>query len=260
MSRRELLNYLADFGWRDVDMATDVKGREVELNQSSKTTEASGERRLSSPPKDVPDPLTAQDLEEMKKLLAGCKRCRLSEGRRQVVFGVGDPHARLLIIGEAPGADEDRQGEPFVGRAGQLLTLMIKALGLQRNQVYIANIVKCRPPENRDPEGDEAACCMPFLKRQIELVNPEVIVLVGRIAARFLLGNTAPISTYRGRWLNWQGRNVIATFHPAYLLRNPIAKAQAWTDLKSVKIKLHSPEIRNNIQTEGDSNMRFESP
>jgi uracil-DNA glycosylase family 4 len=143
-----------------------------------------------------------------------------------------------MFIGEGPGADEDRLGEPFVGRAGQLLTSMIRALGLTRNDVYIANIVKCRPPGNRDPEVGEAAACLPFLRRQIELVDPTVLVLLGRIAARFLLGTTAPISSYRGRWTSFDKRAVLPTFHPAYLLRTPSAKAQAWLDLKAVKKRL----------------------
>jgi uracil-DNA glycosylase len=260
MNQSDLLNYLADFGWRDVELATGKRTRVSEaVGQAEDTVLATGGNIQMNVIASV-DPLAAPNLDEMKKLLAQCTRCRLSQGRRQVVFGVGNPMAKLMIIGEAPGADEDRQGEPFVGRAGQLLTLMIKALGLQRSDVYIANILKCRPPDNRDPEGEEAACCMPFLRRQIELVNPAVIVLVGRIAARFLLGNTAPISTYRGRWLSWQGRNVIATFHPAYLLRNPIAKAQAWVDLKNVKAKLSEFGQSNTMLLAGDSKLGLESP
>jgi uracil-DNA glycosylase family 4 len=223
MSRRDLLAYLSDFGWRDVD-ATLAAPRAAAREPDAP---AGGE-----------DPLAAGDLVEMARRLAGCTRCRLCQGRTQVVFGVGDPHARVVFIGEGPGADEDRIGEPFVGRAGQLLNVMLPSIGLRREDVYIANIVKCRPPGNRDPQPDEAAACMPFLKRQIELIDPVVIVLLGRVAARYLLGTTAPISSYRGRWTTWHGRDVLPTFHPAYLLRNPVAKREAWVDLKQLKEKL----------------------
>ncbi|MCJ7442602.1 MAG: uracil-DNA glycosylase [Thermoanaerobaculaceae bacterium] len=151
---------------------------------------------------------------------------------------MGDPKARVVFVGEGPGADEDRIGEPFVGRAGQLLNVMLPSIGLRREDVYIANIVKCRPPGNRDPQPDEAAACMPFLKRQIELINPEVIVLLGRIAARFLLGTTAPISSYRGKWTVWHGHAVLPTYHTAYLLRNPAAKRESWVDFKQLKKRL----------------------
>lgn len=174
----------------------------------------------------------------MATSLRDCRRCRLHESRTHVVFGVGDEHARVMFIGEGPGAEEDRLGEPFVGRAGQLLNAMLRAMGMDRQVVYIANIVKCRPPQNRDPEPDEAARCMPFLRRQIELVQPEVLVLLGRVAARFLLGTTAPISSYRGRWQRWEGRDVLPVFHPAFLLRNPAAKAQVWGDLKKLLDRL----------------------
>jgi len=147
-----------------------------------------------------------------------------------------------VFVGEGPGAEEDRRGEPFVGNAGQLLTAMLPSIGLRRQDVYIANVVKCRPPGNRDPQPDEAAACMPFLKRQIELIDPEVIVLLGRIAARCLLGTTAPISSYRGRWTTWQGRDVLPTYHPAYLLRSPIEKRASWADFKKLKQRLDAGE------------------
>lgn len=146
-----------------------------------------------------------------------------------------------MLVGEAPGADEDRLGEPFVGRAGQLLNAMLLAIGLHRDQVYIANVVKCRPPRNRDPEADEASTCLPFLRRQAELVNPEIVVTLGRVAALRLLGTEGPIGTYRGRWTSWEGRPVLPMFHPAYLLRNPIAKRQAWLDLKALQRRLAGP-------------------
>ena len=157
-----------------------------------------------------------------------------------------------MFVGEGPGADEDRIGEPFVGRAGQLLNAMLPSIGLKREDVYIANVVKCRPPGNRDPEPDEAAACMPFLKRQIELIDPAVIVCLGRVAARHLLGTTAPISSYRGRWTTWAGRDVLPTFHPAYLLRNPAAKRDSWADFKKLREKLRADEGRGRRQREGD--------
>ena len=195
------------------------------------------------------DPLAATGLGAMARALAGCKRCRLCQGRTQVVFGVGNPGARVVFMGEGPGADEDRLGEPFVGRAGQLLNAMLPSIGLKRADVYIANVVKCRPPGNRDPEPDEAAACMPFLKRQIELIDPVVIVCLGRIAARYLLGTTAPISSYRGRWTKWMGRDVLPTYHPAYLLRNPAAKRESWSDLKKLKAKLTAHSQQSTVDS-----------
>jgi uracil-DNA glycosylase len=219
MSRRDLLAYLRDFGWDDVEAAS--------LAPRLPAAAAAG-----APPD---DPLAVGDLEAMAAALRDCRRCRLCKGRTQVVFGVGSPHARVVFVGEGPGADEDRLGEPFVGRAGQLLNSMLRAIGLKREDVYIANVVKCRPPGNRDPEGDEAGACLPFLWRQLELIDPVVIVTLGRVAASHLIGTTAPISSYRGRWMKARGRTVLPTFHPAYLLRSPVAKAQAWADLKQLR-------------------------
>ena len=229
MSRRDLLKYLDDFGWRDVDAVASfaTKPAPAAEKQAPARAAVGGE-----------DPLTAGDLAEMARRLADCRRCRLCQGRTQVVFGVGDPKARVVFVGEGPGADEDRIGEPFVGRAGQLLNVMLPSIGLRREDVYIANIVKCRPPGNRDPATDEAAACLPFLKRQIELIDPEVIVLLGRIAARFLLGTTAPISSYRGKWTVWHGHAVLPTYHTAYLLRNPAAKRESWVDFKQLRRRL----------------------
>ena len=226
MNRRDLLKYLDDFGWHDVDTAA---------SPAMKPAPAAGKPAPARAAAGGEDPLTAGDLTEMARRLADCRRCRLCQKRTQVVFGVGNPKARVVFVGEGPGADEDRIGEPFVGRAGQLLNVMLPSIGLRREDVYIANIVKCRPPGNRDPETDEAAACMPFLKRQIELINPEVIVLLGRIAARFLLGTTAPISSYRGKWTVWHGHAVLPTYHTAYLLRNPAAKRESWVDFKQLR-------------------------
>jgi len=165
-----------------------------------------------------------------------CTRCKLHAlGRRQVVFGVGHPQARLMFVGEAPGEDEDRQGEPFVGRAGQLLTKIIEAIGMTREQVYIANIIKCRPPGNRNPEPDEVASCEPFLFEQIAVVRPRVVVALGKFAAHSLLRTTEPITKLRGRVFDFRGGSLIPTFHPAYLLRNPPAKREVWEDMKKVR-------------------------
>jgi DNA polymerase len=166
-----------------------------------------------------------------------CTLCALHRTRTQTVFGVGRRDATLFVIGEAPGADEDRQGEPFVGRAGQLLNAMLRAIGLARAEVYIANILKCRPPNNRDPEQSESACCTPYLERQIELVRPRVLLAVGRIAAQWLLQTDSPIGRIRGRAFHYGPREtpLVVTYHPAYLLRSPLEKAKAWTDLLLVK-------------------------
>lgn len=166
-----------------------------------------------------------------------CTRCALHGGRTQTVFGVGKRDARLFVIGEAPGADEDRQGEPFVGRAGQLLNAMLRAIGLPRHEVYIANILKCRPPGNRDPQPDEAASCTPYLTRQLALVEPRVVLAVGRISAQWLLQTDTPIGRLRGRVHTYGERStpLVVTYHPAYLLRSPLEKAKAWTDLCLVR-------------------------
>jgi DNA polymerase len=164
-----------------------------------------------------------------------CKRCKLHTlGRKQVVFGVGNPGAELMFVGEGPGADEDQQGEPFVGAAGQLLTKIIEAMKMTREQVYIANVIKCRPPGNRNPEPDEVAECEPFLFRQIDAIKPKVVVALGKFAAQSLLRTAEPISRLRGREYNYRGAILIPTFHPAYLLRNPSSKRDVWDDMKKV--------------------------
>jgi DNA polymerase len=169
--------------------------------------------------------------------VSSCTRCVLHKSRTQTVFGVGRRDARLFVIGEAPGADEDRQGEPFVGRAGQLLNAMLRAMGLPRSEVYIANILKCRPPNNRDPQPEEQASCTPYLSQQIALVQPRALLAVGRISAQWLLQTDTPIGRLRGRVLSYGERNtpLVVTYHPAYLLRSPLDKAKAWTDLCLVK-------------------------
>jgi len=186
---------------------------------------------------DVSDPTRALHL--IREDLGDCTRCRLhKQGRKQIVFGVGNPKAELMFIGEAPGADEDQQGEPFVGRAGQLLNNMIKAMGLRREDIYIANIIKCRPPGNRTPERDECETCSPFLMRQIAAIQPKVIVALGAVAAKTLLAINAPMSEFRGRWFDFRGTKLAVTYHPAFLLRDPRQKKEAWKDLQMVMKEL----------------------
>jgi uracil-DNA glycosylase family 4 len=191
----------------------------------------------SAGPPDAPahaDP-TVLGWEELAAAVHACQRCELCKSRTQAVFGVGDRQARLMIVGEAPGAEEDRQGEPFVGRAGRLLDAMLRAVGLDREQVFIANILKCRPPRNRDPQPAEVEQCMPYLRRQIELISPALILCVGRIAAQNLLATDTPIGRLRGSLHRLEtGVPVIVTYHPAYLLRSPGEKRKAWEDLKLV--------------------------
>lgn len=194
--------------------------------------------RVAVPPQPEIDPVATLGWEALEERVAGCTACSLHQGRSRTVFGVGDSAADWLVVGEAPGAEEDRRGEPFVGPAGQLLDTMLTALGLARGQgVYIANGIKCRPPENRDPTPDERATCAPYLVRQIELVQPRVILAVGRVAAQQLLGRDEPLGRLRGQVHGWgeSGIPLVVTYHPAYLLRQPGEKARAWTDLKRAR-------------------------
>lgn len=181
---------------------------------------------------------TADDLERLRYLVSGCHMCGLATGRTLAVPGEGNPHAELMFIGEGPGYHEDVQGKPFVGRAGALLTQMIQAMDLQREDVYITNIVKCRPPGNRDPEPDEIKACEPYLRRQIELIRPKLICALGRIAIQGLLRNTTPISKLRGTWQTYQKIPLMPTFHPAFLLRDPSQKRLAWEDLKAIMARM----------------------
>src|SRR5579864_4034191 len=173
-------------------------------------------------------------LKAIRDDLGDCVRCRLHKGRKNLVFGVGNVNAEIVFVGEGPGADEDEQGEPFVGRAGQLLNNMISAMGLKREQVYIANVVKCRPPGNRTPEKDECDTCGPFLLRQIEVIRPKVIVALGAVAAKYLLAINDSMANLRGRWYEFKGAKLAVTYHPAYLLRDPRQKKEAWKDLQTV--------------------------
>jgi len=209
------------------------------------------------PEQNVSDPVKA--LRIIREDLGDCTRCVLhKQGRKQIVFGVGNPTAELMFVGEGPGADEDAQGEPFVGRAGQLLNNMIKAMGIERQQVYIANIVKCRPPGNRTPERDECATCSPFLMRQIAVIKPKVVVALGAVAAKTLLAMNASMMQLRGRFYdfrsagvrsndpNWDGCKLAVTYHPAFLLRDPRQKGEAWKDLQMVMKELGLKPPRSN--------------
>jgi len=213
MRARDLERYRREIGWRDAPLLDVAAAPAPPLAESA-------------------------DLESLGREAAGCTRCRLAEQRRSVVFGEGDPRARVMFVGEGPGAEEDRTGRPFVGQAGALLDAMIFALGFERRQVYIANVVKCRPPGNRDPQDDEVAACAPYLDRQIAFIRPQIIVALGKPAARRLTGSAAPISALRGRWASYLGIPVLPTFHPAYLLRTPLAKREVWQDLKAVRARL----------------------
>lgn len=178
-------------------------------------------------------------LSDLRVVIGDCQRCKLAPHRTQIVFGVGNPDADLMFVGEAPGHDEDLRGEPFVGRAGQLLTeIIVKGMKIRRQDVYIANILKCRPPQNRNPEPDEIATCEPFLKHQLALIKPKAIVALGTFAAQCLLKTRTPITRLRGVWANYQGIPLMPTFHPAYLLRNPGDKRLVWNDIKQVMVVL----------------------
>jgi len=216
----------------------DALGVDVYVRRSSTTAAVPEEAPPGVPPRAAPPdvaerPEASLDWDSLRAAVAACTRCSLCETRTQTVFGVGAPHAKWMFIGEAPGADEDRQGEPFVGRAGQLLTSMLRALGFGRGDVYIANVLKCRPPGNRDPKPEEALQCRGYLERQIELVSPELIVAVGRIAAQNLLATDTALARLRGtvHALGARGWPLVVTYHPAYLLRSPGEKRKAWQDL-----------------------------
>jgi uracil-DNA glycosylase len=187
---------------------------------------------------DAANKLSTETLLQIRDDLGECTRCKLNSTRNKIVFGDGNPKAQLVFVGEGPGADEDAQGLPFVGRAGKLLTQMIEAMGLERRDVYICNVVKCRPPGNRQPEPDEVASCSPFLFRQLDSIKPKVIVCLGATAFQTLLQTNRSISHYRGQWLDYRGYKMLPTYHPAYLLRNPAAKADVWKDLQKVMAEL----------------------
>jgi uracil-DNA glycosylase family 4 len=254
---REHLNFYADLGVAGFRREATWGQRSSMVHRPSSIVESppsivEGSSQILSavdgqpPSAGGPSPTKAQspdDLHSIRADIGDCTRCKLcSLGRRQIVFGVGNPHADLMFVGEAPGRDEDIQGVPFVGRAGQKLTQIIEAIGLKREEVYIANVIKCRPPENRNPEPDEVAACEGFLFRQIDSIKPKVIVALGTFAARSLLKTDEPISRLRGRVLDYRGAKLIPTFHPAYLLRNPSCRRDVWEDMKKARALLTSEE------------------
>ena len=200
----------------------------------AKPNQGSGDRTMLDPSAGPQERLT--HLEQV--ILGDCSRCKLHRSRTNIVFGVGSARADLVFVGEGPGGEEDRQGEPFVGKAGQLLTKMIGAMGLSREDVYICNVVKCRPPNNRDPQADEVAACEPFLKQQLATLSPKVIVTLGRYATQTLLQQDKPMGQLRGTWASYEGIPVMPTFHPAYLLRSPLKKREVWVDLQEVMARL----------------------
>jgi uracil-DNA glycosylase family 4 len=242
----EHLKFAGELGVAGVSRDPKWRTREVPTVRAADPTDSDPAQSASSTPAvsaaDAGEPVTlirsaAEVLESIREDLGpACTRCKLHTlGRSQVVFGVGNPEARLMFVGEAPGADEDEQGIPFVGRAGQLLTKIIEAIDLKREDVYIANVIKCRPPQNRNPEPDEVDSCQPFLFQQIDAIKPRVIVALGKFGAQTLLRSQDPISKLRGRVFDYRGAKLIPTFHPAYLLRNPPAKREVWEDMKLVR-------------------------
>lgn len=233
------LHYLKAFG---VDYIPDGPGvRAILEGGAPKKAEVATEREKEPTPT-MPSPnleggAPSITLDEVRERLGDCTRCKLSGGRKKIVFGAGNPDAVLMFVGEGPGRDEDMQGIPFVGRAGQLLTKIIEAIDLKREDIYIANIVKCRPPENRNPEPDEVKACIPFLMDQIRAIRPQIIVTLGGVATNNLLGTKGSLGSVRGRFhtLDLSGSLVLPTYHPAFLLRSPAKKREAWEDMKKVR-------------------------
>ena len=234
VGRRLQVRYTAD--WRPLAFSFDgtVRGQTQTVHTVVDGTTARSDIVVAGETTQKIDTIADDTLLKIRENLGECTRCKLHSTRHKIVFGDGNPRAELVFVGEGPGADEDAQGLPFVGRAGKLLTQMIEAMGLQRKDVYICNVVKCRPPENRQPEEDEVSTCSPFLLRQIDAIAPKVIVCLGAVAAKTLLQTNRGISQFRGEWLEFRGRKLLATYHPAYLLRNPPAKSEVWKDLQKV--------------------------
>ena len=241
---------LRDLGYTHLDMQAAARRAPAQEVADRGSQAAEGQQIRDTPADAVKEAPLAVDgpdtdqitgsrtLDDLAAIASPCVRCRLAGTRSQVVFGSGNPNADLMFIGEAPGRDEDLQGKPFVGRAGQLLTDIIKAMKLTRDDVYISNVIKCRPPENRNPEPDELDACRPYIRRQIEFIKPKVIVTLGKFALQSLSGKTYSITAARGSWTDFEGIRVMPTYHPAYLLRNPAAKKDVWADMKKVMAEL----------------------
>jgi len=238
----EWVRYLQEIGVREMRGPSAKRSPAARAAASARpaTRPAPAERPAAAAGEPADPADSAAGLAAIRKRLGDCRRCKLHEGRTNIVFGVGHPRARLMFVGEAPGADEDAQGEPFVGRAGKKLDEMIRAIGLEREQVYIANIIKCRPPRNRDPQPDEVGTCSPFLFEQIATIRPRVIVALGSPAAKTLLETSTGITRLRGVWHEYAGIPVMPTFHPAYLLRayTPENRRKVWEDLKAARERM----------------------
>jgi uracil-DNA glycosylase len=227
MTTNELVSQLQFF--KDIGVDT----LDVSASPSGRSSGEAGDEGLMTP-----TPAISETLETIRLDLGDCQRCKLAPMRTNIVFGSGNPQAELVFVGEAPGFDEDQQGLPFVGRAGQLLTKIIESISLKREDVYICNVLKCRPPDNRNPEPDEVAACNPFLRRQLAAIRPKVVCCLGTFAAQNVLQVAAPISKLRGKFFDMDGMRVIATFHPAYLLRSPEKKREVWEDMKQIRAEL----------------------
>lgn len=259
----DILAYLSEIGYGDFYLRPPAPDRRpaappVQARVAQTPPEAAPELTVPPPPPPMepvmePPPailraveagpaadIRLADLKSLADLVATCSRCRLAEGRKSVVFGAGNPNADLMLIGEGPGAEEDRQGLPFVGPAGELLTRIIQAIEMKRDDIYIANVVKCRPPGNRDPQPDEVQACRGYLEKQVALGRPRLLVALGRVAAQALLGNESPIGQLRGRWYQAFGVPTMVTYHPAALLRNPALKRPTWEDMQQVRDRLRS--------------------
>jgi uracil-DNA glycosylase len=225
MNSNELAAQLGFF--RDIGVESiSVQPRETEMRTRPPITDEKPQEALSP------------DLESIRAEIGDCQRCKLAPKRTNIVFGSGNPNADLVFVGEAPGFDEDQQGLPFVGRAGQLLTKIIESINLKREDVYICNVLKCRPPDNRNPEPDEVAACNPFLKKQLATIRPKIVCCLGTFAAQTVLQTASPISKLRGKFFDVDGIRIIATFHPAYLLRSPDKKREVWEDMKQIRDEL----------------------
>ena len=227
------LQFLKDIGVESLDLGSNREVSKTAVKKPSSPVQAS-----TPPPPPAAAPPADSSLEAIRADIGDCQRCKLAPKRTNIVFGSGNPNAELVFVGEAPGYDEDQQGLPFVGRAGQLLTKIIESINLKREDVYICNVLKCRPPENRNPEPDEVAACNPFMKRQLASIKPKVVCCLGTFAAQTVLQTPAPISKLRGKFFDIDGMRVIATFHPAYLLRSPDKKREVWEDMKQIRAEL----------------------
>ena len=226
------------------DAAWAARAQSTGDSRQSKVDSPESTGQSPDPKAQSPEPGVIESLAAIREDIGDCVRCKLCTlGRKQIVFGVGNPNADLMFVGEAPGRDEDIQGIPFVGRSGQKLTQIIEAIGLTREDVYIANVIKCRPPENRNPEPDEVEQCEPFLFRQVDIIKPKVIVTLGTFAAKSLLRSTEPISRLRGRVYEYRGAKLVPTFHPAFLLRNPSCRREVWEDMKKVRALLNGEAV-----------------